>query len=60
MKTKKMKNTEHNAIFKPGFPSIGNAQIYLACHDLETETSAIDRLYDKYGRIAGLLTSSIE
>ena len=35
------------------FQVLETLETSLAGHDLETETSAIDRLYHKYGRIAG-------
>ena len=38
------------------FQALVTLETYLVGHDLETDTSAIDRLYDKYGRIAGFLT----
>ena len=38
------------------FQALETLKTFFAGPDLETETSAINRLYDKYGRIAGLLT----
>ena len=38
------------------FQALETLETYLAGHDLETETSAIDWLYENNGRIAGLLT----